>query len=107
MLDITVTGTHREISLAVSQQAAAQVAGSIEFYHLLFKAFNVLEWTTVRERAAEFQPNLKAKFPRYHEEIEAISDCWEPLETKHDSPPCSQILKLSPVTVQLARFCRD
>ncbi|KAH8656809.1 acyl-coenzyme A:6-aminopenicillanic acid acyl-transferase-domain-containing protein [Ilyonectria robusta] len=74
MLDITVTGNHREIGLAVGQQAAAQVAGSIDFYRVLFKAFNDLEWTTVRERTAEFQPFLKAKFPRYYEEIEAIAE---------------------------------
>ncbi|KAL4877894.1 acyl-coenzyme A:6-aminopenicillanic acid acyl-transferase-domain-containing protein [Aspergillus karnatakaensis] len=74
MLDITVTGNHREIGLAVGQQAAAQVAGSIEFYRLLFKAFNDLDWTTVRDRAAEFHPNLKAKFPRFIEEIEAIAE---------------------------------
>ncbi|KAL4963159.1 acyl-coenzyme A:6-aminopenicillanic acid acyl-transferase-domain-containing protein [Aspergillus stella-maris] len=74
MLDITVTGNHREIGLAVGQQAAAQVQGSIEFYRLLFKAFNDLEWSTVRAKAAEFQPNLKAKFPRYYEEIEGIAE---------------------------------
>lgn len=58
----------------MGQQAAAQVAGSIEFYRVLFKAFNDLQWTTVRERTAEFQPFLKAKFPRYYEEIEAIAE---------------------------------
>lgn len=58
----------------MGQQAAAQVAGSIDFYRLLFKAYNDLEWSTVLERAAEFQPYLKAKFPRYCEEIEAIAE---------------------------------
>lgn len=41
---------------------------------MLFKAFNDLEWSTVRERAAEFWPSLQAKFPRYCEEIEAIAE---------------------------------
>lgn len=48
--------------------------GSINFYRVLFQAFNDLEWTTVRERTAEFQPFLKAKFPRYYEEIEGIAE---------------------------------
>ncbi|KAK1847364.1 isopenicillin n acyltransferase [Colletotrichum chrysophilum] len=74
MLDITVTGNHHEIGLAVGQQAAAQVAGSIDFYRVLFKAFNDLEWSTVRERTLEFVPHLKAKFPRYYEEMEGIAE---------------------------------
>ncbi|KAJ0272324.1 hypothetical protein COL940_010520 [Colletotrichum noveboracense] len=74
MLDITVAGNHHEIGLAVGQQAAAQVAGSIDFYRVLFKAFNDLEWSTVRERTLEFVPHLKAKFPRYYEEMEGIAE---------------------------------
>ncbi|KAL2858548.1 acyl-coenzyme A:6-aminopenicillanic acid acyl-transferase-domain-containing protein [Aspergillus pseudoustus] len=74
MLDITVTGSPREIGLAIGRQAAPQVAGSIEFYRLLFKAFNDLDWATVRSRAAEFQPHLSSRFPRYLEEIEGIAE---------------------------------
>ncbi|KAK7218977.1 hypothetical protein V2G26_006980 [Clonostachys chloroleuca] len=74
MLDITVTGNHREIGLAVGQQAAAQVAGSIDFYRVLFKAFNDLQWTTVREQCERFKPFLQEKFPRYFEEIEGIAE---------------------------------
>lgn len=58
----------------MGQQAAVQVSGSIDFYRVLFKAFNDLAWTTVRERTAEFQPFLKSKFPRYYEEIEGIAE---------------------------------
>ncbi|KAH7303420.1 hypothetical protein B0I35DRAFT_485226 [Stachybotrys elegans] len=36
--------------------------------------FNDLEWSTVREHAAKFQPFLKAKFPRYYEEMEGIAE---------------------------------
>lgn len=50
------------------------MAGSIEFYRVLFKAFNDLEWTTVREKTAEFVPFLQATFPRYCEEIQAIAE---------------------------------
>ncbi|KAL4938053.1 hypothetical protein BDV06DRAFT_226352 [Aspergillus oleicola] len=53
MRDITVVGNHREIGLAVDQQAVTQVAGSIGFYSLFFKAFNDLEWSTVRAKVAE------------------------------------------------------
>lgn len=55
-------------------QAAKQVAGSIEFYRLLFKAFNDLDWSTVRDKTAEFQPFLKSTYPRYYEEIEGIAE---------------------------------
>ncbi|ETS79978.1 hypothetical protein PFICI_07507 [Pestalotiopsis fici W106-1] len=74
MLDITVTGNHREIGLATGRQAAVQVAGSINFYRLLFKAFNDLEWSTVREQVTQFQPFIKDRFPRYYEEIEGIAE---------------------------------
>ena len=63
-----------QIGLAVGQQAATQVAGSIAFYRLLFKAFNDLEWSTVREQTAKFQPFLQSKFPRYYEEIQGIAE---------------------------------
>ncbi|KAL1850771.1 hypothetical protein Daus18300_012779 [Diaporthe australafricana] len=74
MIDITVEGTHRQIGLAVGQQAGAQVRGSIGFYRVLFKAFNDLEWTTVREHCDNFQPFIEAKFPRYWEEMQGIAD---------------------------------
>ncbi|TDZ33070.1 Acyl-coenzyme A:6-aminopenicillanic-acid-acyltransferase 40 kDa form [Colletotrichum spinosum] len=74
MLDITVTGNHREIGLAVGRQAAAQVAGSLAFYHGFFKSVTGLEWPAIREQALEFVPHLKANFPRYYEEIEGIAE---------------------------------
>ncbi|KAK1676491.1 acyl-coenzyme A:6-aminopenicillanic acid acyl-transferase-domain-containing protein [Colletotrichum godetiae] len=74
MIEITVAGTHREIGLAVGQQAAKQVAGSVEFYRYFFKAFSGLEWSTVQEKTLEFMPHLKAKFPSYFEEIEGVAE---------------------------------
>ncbi|OHE99889.1 hypothetical protein CORC01_04790 [Colletotrichum orchidophilum] len=74
MLDITVIGTHHEIGLAVGQQAAKQVAGSIDFYRIFFKAFSNLEWSAVREKTLEFVPHLKAKFPSYFAEMEGIAE---------------------------------
>lgn len=62
------------MGLAVGTQAATQVKGSIDFYRVLFKAFNDLEWTTVRERVEQFKPNLKTSFPRYYEEMEGIAE---------------------------------
>lgn len=50
------------------------MAGSIAFYHSLFKAFNDLSWETVRAQTDTFRPFLQERFPRFIEEIEGIAE---------------------------------
>ena len=50
--------------------AAEEVERSIAFYADLFMKYSKLEWKKVRETAKGFDIEIRAKWPRYHQELQ-------------------------------------
>ncbi len=66
------TTTDKQIGRAHGAQTAPLIKSSIAFYTGMFKKAADMEWPAVRTLAAEFEANIKAKWPALLEEMQGM-----------------------------------
>ncbi|KAK0943426.1 hypothetical protein LTR29_005009 [Friedmanniomyces endolithicus] len=74
LLQITCSGTPREIGLKHGREAKLQISRSIAFYADLFEETAKMDWPKVQDLAMTFEPVMRRKWPAYLEEISGISE---------------------------------
>jgi isopenicillin-N N-acyltransferase-like protein len=66
---------HRsKIGLIHGSQATIEIERAIAFYTGLFKKNSNLSWPEVIKVVESFEPEIRQKWPRYHEELQGIAD---------------------------------
>ncbi|KAG0645132.1 Acyl-coenzyme A:6-aminopenicillanic-acid-acyltransferase 29 kDa subunit [Hyphodiscus hymeniophilus] len=76
---IECAGTPYQIGFTHGSEAAGEIVGSIAFYTDLFMKYSKKTWPEVQEVARSFDLEIRAKWPRYHAELQGIAD-----GSKHD-----------------------
>ncbi|OOQ82086.1 putative Acyl-coenzyme A:6-aminopenicillanic-acid-acyltransferase 40 kDa form [Penicillium brasilianum] len=74
MKTINCHGTPYEIGKAHGVEAQGMIRRSVSFYQKMFAHTCKMEWHTVREIAKDWRSEIERKWPRYHEEMQGISD---------------------------------
>ncbi|KAK1818359.1 hypothetical protein LTR12_007273 [Friedmanniomyces endolithicus] len=74
LLQITCSGTPREIGLKHGREAKLQISRSIAFYADLFEETAKMDWPKVQDLAMTFEAVMRRKWPAYLEEISGISE---------------------------------
>ncbi|KAG9228000.1 acyl-coenzyme A:6-aminopenicillanic acid acyl-transferase-domain-containing protein [Amylocarpus encephaloides] len=71
---IECRGTPCQIGITHGSQAAPEIARCIEFYAALFQKTSKRSWPEVLETAKLFDAEIKAQWPRFHEEMRGIAE---------------------------------
>ncbi|KAI9726784.1 MAG: hypothetical protein M1828_000640 [Chrysothrix sp. TS-e1954] len=74
MLDVHCSGNPYEIGQQHGSAAKDAIGRCIDFYASLFQQYAKQSWPQVLETAARFESSIKAKWPRFYEEMQGVAN---------------------------------